>query len=123
MKASSFLCSREARLCGDRQFPIILQLIKLREELGLGNITWHSGRIGAASEAARKKVSRNVIKRSGGWLSSAVDAYMRVDDPGVLVGHALSVFVMATSGSRLSLVMVLLWGLLKEFWWILMIAY
>ena len=65
------------------------QLIKLREELGLGKITWHSGRIGAASEAARKKVSRNVIKRSGGWLSSAVDVYMKVEDPGVLIGDVL----------------------------------
>ena len=66
-----------------------IQLLKLWEELGLGKITRHSGRIGAASEAARKKVSRNVIKRSGGWLSSAVDAYMKVDDPGVLVGDVL----------------------------------
>ena len=66
-----------------------MQLNKLRVELGLGNNTWHSGRIGVASEAARKKVSRNVIKRSGGWLSSAVDAYIRVDEPGVLMGDAL----------------------------------
>ena len=30
---------------------------------------------------------------------------------------------MANSGSSLILVMVLLWGLLKESWWILMVAY
>ena len=66
-----------------------MQLNKIREELGLGKITWHSGRIGAASEASRRRVSRNVIKRSGGWRSSAVDTYMRVVDAGVLVGDAL----------------------------------
>ena len=52
-------------------------------------MSWHSGRIGAASEAARKKVSRNVIMRSGGWRSSAVDTYMRVVDAGVLVGDTV----------------------------------
>ena len=58
-----------------------LQLIKERETLDLGRVSWHSGRIGAASEAARKRVSRNVIMRSGGWRSSAVDTYMRVLEP------------------------------------------
>ena len=66
-----------------------LQLIKERETLDLGRVSWHSGRIGAASEAARKKVSRNVIMRSGGWRSSAVDTYMRVVDAGVIVGDAV----------------------------------
>ena len=66
-----------------------MQLNRLRAELGLGSITWHSGRIGGASEAARKKVSRNVIKKGGGWRSSAVDVYMRVTDAGVRVGDAL----------------------------------
>ena len=66
-----------------------IQLNKIKAELGLGNITWHSGRIGAASEASRKMVSKNVIMKSGGWRSSAVDVYMRVEDPGVLVGDAL----------------------------------
>ena len=66
-----------------------IQLNKIKEELGLGDITWHSGRIGAASEAHKKRVSRNVIMKSGGWVSSAVDTYMRVEDPGVLVGDAL----------------------------------
>ena len=66
-----------------------MQLIKEREALHLGRVTWHSGRIGAASEAARRKVSRNVIMQSGGWRSSAVDTYMRVVDAGVRVGHAV----------------------------------
>ena len=66
-----------------------LQLIKERETLDLGRVSWHSGRIGAASEAARKKVSRNVIMRSGGWRSSAVDTYMRVRNAGIIVGDAV----------------------------------
>ena len=66
-----------------------IQLNKLRVELDLGNVTWHSGRIGAATEAARKKVSKNVIMKGGGWRSSAVDVYMRVEDAGVRVGDAL----------------------------------
>ena len=51
-----------------------IQLNKERELLGLGKVTWHSGRIGAATEASRKKISRNIIMRSGGWKSSAVDS-------------------------------------------------
>ena len=43
---------------------------------------WKAWRIGAASEAARSRVSRNVIMQSGGWSSSAVDTYMRVQDAG-----------------------------------------
>ena len=65
------------------------QLNRIREELSLGKITWHSGRIGAATEASKKKVGRNVIMKSGGWKSSAVDTYMRVLDAGVRVGDAL----------------------------------
>ena len=33
-----------------------VQLIKERESLGLGEVTWHAGRIGAASKAARSRV-------------------------------------------------------------------
>ena len=66
-----------------------IQLKAMTAELDLGNITWHSGRIGAASEAARKKVGRNEIMKGGGWRSSAVDVYMRVTDAGVRVGDAL----------------------------------
>ena len=66
-----------------------VQLNKEREALGLGKVTWNSGRIGAATEAARSRVSRNVIMRSGGWRSSAVDTYMRVEETGVRVGDAL----------------------------------
>ena len=47
---------------------------------------WKAWRIGAVSEAARSRVSRNVIMRSGGWRSSAVDTYWRVEDAGVRVG-------------------------------------
>ena len=50
---------------------------------------WKARRIGAASEVARNRVSRSVIMRSGGWRSSAVDTYWRVEDAGVRVGVAL----------------------------------
>ena len=66
-----------------------IQLNKERELLCLGKVTWHSGRIGAATEASKKKISRNLIMRSGGWKSSAVDSYIRVEDAGVRVGDAL----------------------------------
>ena len=66
-----------------------VQLNKEREVLGLGKITWHSWRIGAAAEAARKRVSREVIMKSGGWISGAVDIYIRFQDRGVMVGDAL----------------------------------
>ena len=65
------------------------QLIKERGLLGLGNVTWHSGRIGGATEASKKGVSRSVIMRGGGWRSSAVDSYIRVEDAGVKLGDAL----------------------------------
>jgi len=50
---------------------------------------WKAWRIGATSEAARSRVSRNVIMQSGGWRSSAVDTYLRVQDAGVRVVDAL----------------------------------
>ena len=65
------------------------QLNKERELLGLGKVTWHSGRIGAATGASRKGISRNVIMRGRGWRSSAVDSYIRLEDAGVRVGDAL----------------------------------
>ena len=66
-----------------------VQLIKERERLGLGCITWHSGRIGAATGAAKKGVSRRVISKGGNWVSDAVDIYTVVEEPGVIVGDAL----------------------------------
>ena len=66
-----------------------IQLNKERVSLKLGKITCHSRRIGAVTEAAKKKISRNVIMKSGGWKSSAVDIYMRVKEPGVKVGDSL----------------------------------
>ena len=65
------------------------QLIKERGLLGLGNVTWHSGRIGGATEASKKGVSRSIIMQGGGWRSSAVDSYIRVEDAGVKMGDAL----------------------------------
>ena len=65
------------------------QLCKERELLGLGGVSWHSGRIGGATEASRMGISRSVIMRGGGWRSSAVDSYIRVEDAGVKMGDAV----------------------------------
>ena len=65
------------------------QLLRERELLGLGGVTWHSGRIGGATEASKKGLSRSVIMRAGGWCSSAVDSYIRVEDAGVQMGDAV----------------------------------
>jgi hypothetical protein len=65
------------------------QLVRERDLLGLGEVTWHSGRIGGATEASRKGVSRNVIMRGGGWRSLVVDSYIRIKDAGVQMGDAL----------------------------------
>ena len=66
-----------------------LQLMKERTSLGLGKVTWHSGRIGAATLASKNGVSRNVIKMAGRWKSDAVDTYIRVKEAGKIVGKAL----------------------------------
>ena len=65
------------------------QLLKERVLLGLGRVSWHSGRIGGATEASKKGLSRSVIMRAGGWRSSAVDSYIRVRDAGVQMGDAV----------------------------------
>ena len=65
------------------------QLVKERELLGLGEVTWHSRLIGGATEASNKGISRSVIMRGRGWRSSAVDSYIRVEDAGVRMGDAL----------------------------------
>ena len=65
------------------------QLLKERVLLGLGQVSWHSGRIGDATEASKKGLSRSVIMKAGGWRSSAVDSYIRVEDAGVQMGDAV----------------------------------
>jgi hypothetical protein len=65
------------------------QLLKERGLLGLGHVSWHSGRIGGATEASKKGLSRSVIMRAGGWRSAAVDSYIRVKDAGVQMGDAV----------------------------------
>ena len=65
------------------------QLLKERVLLGLGRVSWHSGRIGGATEASKKGLSRSVVMRAGGWRSSAVDSYIRVRDAGVQMGDAV----------------------------------
>ena len=76
--------SRAISYCAARK-----QLLRERVLLGLGLISWHSGRIGGATEASKKGLSRSVIMKAGGWRSSAVDSYIRVDDAGVQMGDAV----------------------------------
>ena len=65
------------------------QLLREKELLGLGEVSWHSGRIGGATEASKMGIDRSVIMRGGGWRSSAVDGYIRVEDAGVKMGDAM----------------------------------
>ena len=51
------------------------------EELGLSDLDIHSCRIGGASEASRLGAPREVVKRTGGWKSAAVDGYIRPEGP------------------------------------------
>ena len=54
------------------------------KRLGLGNISLHSGRIGAATAGARAGMAREDLKACGGWRSDAVDGYIRVVEPGIV---------------------------------------
>ena len=51
------------------------------ELLGLGRLDIHSCRIGGASESSRMGARREVIKTVGNWKSSAVDVYIRPEEP------------------------------------------
>ena len=53
------------------------------KRLGLGNISLHSGRIGAATAGAMAGISREHLKACGGWKSDAVNLYIQVDKPGI----------------------------------------
>ena len=65
------------------------QLLRICENLGLEKLTLHSPRIGAASDAARAGVGREIIKKGGNWRSDALDLYIQVDQPGVILGDEL----------------------------------
>ena len=52
------------------------------KRLGLGDISLHSGRIGAATVGSVAGVSRDRLKACGGWKSNAVDLYIQ-DKPGI----------------------------------------
>ena len=66
-----------------------LQLVSLREELGLGKCTWHSYRRGSATAAARAGISRTSIKRQGKWRSEAVELYIETLSLGHKIGRAI----------------------------------
>ena len=60
------------------------QLVKEVKLLGLGKLTLHSARIGAATRGAEAGLSRESIRACGGWKSDAVDGYIRLKKPGVV---------------------------------------
>lgn len=66
-----------------------LDLIREQERLGIEGLTLHSGRIGGATAAAAAGVDRAVIKKQGGWLSDAVDLYIRAEGQDMKVSEAL----------------------------------
>ena len=62
-------------------------LRQLREEvsrLDLGDMTLHSGRIGAASSGAAAGIGKEHLRACGGWKSGAIDSYIRLPKAGVL---------------------------------------
>ena len=61
------------------------------EQLGLPCLDIHSCRIGGASESSRLGARRDEVKRVGGWRSSAVDLYIRPEEPMVKIVDLLSV--------------------------------
>ena len=66
------------------------QLKEEQARLGLEGLTWHSGRIGGASDAAGAGLNKDlVIKPCGGWRSSAVDTYIRTEGPGVIYSSTM----------------------------------
>ena len=54
------------------------QLVKEVKLLGLGKLTLHSARIGAATRGAEAGLSRESFKTCGGWRSDPVDGYIRL---------------------------------------------
>ena len=63
---------------------------KKLKELGLPELDIHSCRIGGATESSRMGVTRDVIKLVGNWKSSAVDTYIRPEEPMELVVDVLT---------------------------------
>ena len=63
---------------------------KKLKEFGLPELDLHSCRIGGATESSRMGVSREVIKLVGNWRSSAVDTYIRPEEPMELVVDVLT---------------------------------
>ena len=59
-------------------------------ELGLPELDIHSCRIGGASEASRLGAPSEVVKRTGGWKSAAVDGYIRPEGPMKMVVDLLT---------------------------------
>ena len=59
------------------------------KKLGLPPLTLHSARIGAATTGAKAGVSREYLQACGGWSSSAVDGYVRLQDSGLVFNRAI----------------------------------
>ena len=87
------------RRCGDEVVPIKDKFVSYTEALkqlkaecrlmGVPELTMHAGRIGGAMAAAQCGVSREIIKKAGGWKSGAVDTYIRVEEPGVVASREM----------------------------------
>ena len=59
------------------------------QKLGLPRLTLHSARIGACTAGAKAGVSRAYLQACGNWKSSAVDGYVRLEDPGLVFNRAI----------------------------------
>ena len=53
------------------------------KRLGLGNISLHSGKIGAVTVGAVVGPSRGQLKACGGWKFVVMDSYIRVEKLGI----------------------------------------
>ena len=75
-----------------RQFlkgSVLSSLRDVCQKLGLPRLTLHSARIGACTAGARAGVSRAYLQACGNWKSSAVDGYVRLEDPGLVFNRAI----------------------------------
>jgi hypothetical protein len=67
----------------------LADLKKVTKRLGMPGITLHSGRIGGATEGIEADVGRDKIRICGGWSSSAMDAYVKPSDSGIVFNNAM----------------------------------
>ena len=67
------------------------ELEDMKSRVGLlGNLTWHSWRVGSATRGNQLGVRRTSIKAAGLWKSQAVDGYCREEAAGLILSQALA---------------------------------